>query len=147
MGCFSKASTVIHSENWSPASAKSDEPPSFAPRSYYPFLLHLINNTFTFCVFSPTKPFCFSERFVANECKLAVEGPEQEILFAIREGVPDVKLFFIMNPRPIPVPEETQVTHLTLKPPCVDKNQNENNIRFSAIFHANRSACSVCTVG
>jgi hypothetical protein len=62
-------------------------------------------------------PVKFSERFAATECKLAVQGTEQETLFSIRKGIPDVKLFFVMDPEPVPVPEETQVTHLALKPP------------------------------
>ena len=57
---------------------------------------------------------------MGTECKLSVEGLKQESLLSIRKGIPDVKLIFVMDPGPIPVPEETQVTHLALKPPSTD---------------------------
>jgi hypothetical protein len=96
VGCFSKAATLIHSEIWSPVSAKSGKPPSFAPRRYYPLILQLINNTSTLCVFFPLKPFFIFWTFAATECKLAVESPEQKK--SIRKRIPDVKLIVIMDP-------------------------------------------------
>ena len=43
-------------------------------------------------------PFWFFERFAVTVCKLAVEGPQQETLFLIRKGIPDIKLFLLWTP-------------------------------------------------
>ena len=37
---------------------------------------------------------------------------EQRALFWTEKSISDVKLVFVMDPAPIPVPEETQVAHL-----------------------------------
>ena len=70
MGCFSKAATLVNFENWSPASAKLDEPPSFAPGSYYHLLFYLINNTFALCIFFPLTPFLIFWTICGNRMQI-----------------------------------------------------------------------------
>ena len=70
VGCFSKAATLMHFENWSPASAKLDEAPSFAPGSYYHLLFYLINNTFALCIFFPLISFLIFWTICGNRMQI-----------------------------------------------------------------------------
>jgi hypothetical protein len=53
-------------------------------------------------------------RLTATESKLAVEGPEQKPYFRPESAFRMLNCYVILDPWPIlvPVPEETQVTHL-----------------------------------